>query len=112
MRSGTELMRSTASAGDISSWSSIGQTLHTQMDAADAGMLRNMRGRARSERRLLRALCSEDEACPAPGEDRDQGRAALLSFGGWDRDRLHLDLLGTEVVPTNGREVPSTGHAG
>src|SRR4029077_12686271 len=98
MRSGTELIRSTASAGDISSWSSIGQTLHTQMDAAGAGRVRLVRRGIGPERRLLRALRHEDAACASPRQACNQGRASLLRAGRGGPDRLHLDLHGPEVA--------------
>src|SRR6476646_853321 len=101
MRSGTELIKSTASAGDISSWSSTDQTLHTQMDAAGAGRMRLLRRGIGRERRLLRALRREDTTRATPREARDQSGASLLRAGRSRGDRLRVDLLSPEVIPVN-----------
>src|ERR1700693_115780 len=106
MRSGTELMSSTASAADISSSSSTGQTLHTQRDAAGSSCMRLMRGRAGSARGLLRALRRADPARAPAGPRSDPGRGALLSYGGGPGGRLHLDLLDSEIELDGARGAP------
>src|SRR4029077_13781152 len=100
MRSGTELMSRTASAGESSSCNSTNGNVHTQVDATgpDPGRLRRLRGPAGPERRLLRALRRADAKGAAPGSPRDQGRAPVLPARSRPGDRLHLDLRGPAIT--------------
>src|SRR6266851_6957994 len=98
MRSGTELMSRTASAGESSSWSSNKGNVHTQLSAADPGRLRCLRGRAGPERRLLRALRRAHAAGAAPGSSGDTGRAPVLPARSRPGGRLHLDLRRPEIA--------------
>src|ERR1700674_483245 len=98
MRSGTELMSRTASAADISSSSSMCQTLHTRMDAASSGCMRHVRGGAGAAGGLLRALRREDPASTPVGARRDQGGGTPLCNGGGAGYRLHVDLRHAEIA--------------
>src|SRR5260370_41247482 len=98
MRSGTELMSRTASAGESSSWSSNKGNVHRQLSAAYPGRLRRLRGRAGPERRLLRALRPAHATRAAAGPSADTGRAARLPLVGRHGGRFYLDLLRAAIA--------------